>query len=429
MGEQQESHLPCKSFVLEQQSEESCFIVGERPGPYISEISRSLYMRLGAHLAFLGVDARTERTRRRVNYSETYDLIFKRVRSELCLAGKGKIAHLIVLLGIPIAYPRLNWLENFLTSPVIGPIRFLSKRFGFAGGFFNRFDGQVEILDDLDDHYTARRHRKERKDLVLRLQALAYDHSVRITILGGDVHLAALSHFHTKPELGVPVEQDHRYIVNVISSAMTNKPPPEAIADLLVRRSGIHHLDQDTHEALKAIFEKDPGDSKRMSRHNRYMMPRRNYAVINMNPLDSVGLIHANDNRDDEPSSVHPQMKQRAKDGHCTLHYDEEYAGPEHPIVSVGPIPGGLDVCFRVEVDRRDEEGRTHDYEFSSKSRATSTRNKEYFKLMVFSTAIEFVSTLMSTMKLNKTDIRPRILRREWRLFTFLIALTTKKGA
>ena len=367
MGEQPDSLLPRKTFVPEQQSEESCFIVGERPGPYISELSRSLYMRLGARLAFLGIDARTERTRRRVNYSETYDLIFKRVRSELGLAGKGKITHLIVLLGIPIAFPRLNWLENFLTSPVMGPIRFLSERFGFADGFLNRFDGQVEILDDLEDHYTARRHRKERKSLLLRLQSLAYDHNVRITILGGDVHLAALGQFYSKPELRVPVERDHRYMVNVISSAMTNKSPPEAIADLLVQRNRIHHLDQDTHEAPKAIFEKDPGDSNRMSRHNKYMMPRRNYAVININPLDSVDLVHANDNRDDEPSSVHPQMKQRANDGHSPLHHGEERADPERPIVSEGPMPGGLVVCFRVEVDRHDQKARTNDYEFSSK--------------------------------------------------------------
>ena len=372
VDEQPDSTLTCQTFTLQQQSEDSCFIIGERPGPYISELSRSLFMRLGAHLAFLGVDARTERTRRRVNYSETYDLIFKRVRSELCLVGKGKITHLIVLLGIPIAYPRLSWLENLLTSPVIGPIRFLNKRFGFGGGFFNQFDGQVEILDDLDDHYTAHRHKRERKSLLLRLQSLAYDHNVRITILGGDVHLAALGQFYTKPELRIPVEQDHRYMVNVISSAMTNKPPPEAIADLLLRRNRIHHLDQDTHEALNAIFEKEPGDSNRILRHNKYMMPRRNYAVINIRPLDSVNLILSNDNRDDEPLSVHPQMKQRAKNGHYSLHHSEEYAGPIQPIVSKGPMPRGLDVCFRVEMDRCDKEGRTTDYEFSSKSRASA---------------------------------------------------------
>jgi hypothetical protein len=33
-------------------------------------------------------------------------------------------------------------------------------------GLFNEFDGQVDLLDDLDDHYTARQHKRERKMLV-----------------------------------------------------------------------------------------------------------------------------------------------------------------------------------------------------------------------------------------------------------------------
>lgn len=358
--------LPVETFVLEQQTEDSSFIIGERPGPYFSEHSRSLYMRLGVNLSFLGIDARSERTRRRVNYSETYDKIFERVRSELFLKGKYEITHLLVLLGIPIAYPRFTWLENILTSPLIGPIRFLSKRFGVGGGFFNGYDGQVEILDDLDDHYTARRHRQERKDLLLRLQSLARDQNVRITILGGDVHLAALGRFYSKPELGVPVEHDYRYMANVISSAITNKPPSEAIVDLLARKNRIHHLDQDTNETLVKIFSK-----------HGLMMPRRNYAIMSINPLESVELIHGNShgtNTDDEPSSITPRVRQPAKNGHFPLHHGEEGAGADNPAASgmgEGMLPGGLDVCFRVELDHRDREGRTEGYGFSSQSRAS----------------------------------------------------------
>ena len=366
---------PCETFVLEQQSEDSSFIIGKRPGPYFSERSRSLYMRLGTNLALLGVDARAERTRKRVNYTETYDLIFKRVRSELSFGRKCKITHLVVLLGIPIAYPRLLWLENLLTSPVIGPIRFLSKCFSVAGGFFNRFDGEVEILDDLDDHYTARRHRHERKDLLLRLQSLAQDHNVRITILGGDVHVAALGRFYAKPELGIPIEHDPRYMANVVSSAITNKPPPEAIVDILAQRNRIHHLDHDTEETLMNMFNKDPGDSNRAS---RLLMPSRNYAILSINPLDSMNPVHANSHRihRDEKSLSRPlQVKESAKNGHFPLHHGEEGAGTGHPAASgvgEGTLPGGLDVCFRVEVDHRDREGRTEGYGFSSESRAST---------------------------------------------------------
>ncbi len=104
------------------------------------------------------------------------------------------------------------------------------------------------------------------------------------------MHLAALGHFYTQPKLGVSIEHDHRYMANVISLAITNKPPPEVIADLLARRNRVHHLDHETHETLAKIFKKDPGDSNRMSRLNKRLMPRRNYAVISINPLDSAAI-------------------------------------------------------------------------------------------------------------------------------------------
>jgi len=66
-----------------------------------------MFARLGARMALLGIDARTERTRHQVNYPETYDQIFSRVRQELSDAARSgnPFKHMILLLGIPIAYP------------------------------------------------------------------------------------------------------------------------------------------------------------------------------------------------------------------------------------------------------------------------------------------------------------------------------------
>ena len=146
---------------------------------------------------------------------------------------------------------------------MLGPIKFLNRRVGLGGSFFNSFDGSVDLLDDLDDHYTARTHKKERNHLIHRLQGVCAEFSVRITILGGDVHLAALGRFYAKPKRHIPVENDYRYIVNVISSAITNKPPPAAVANLLSRRNKIHHLDHHTDETLFKLFDKDPGESQK----------------------------------------------------------------------------------------------------------------------------------------------------------------------
>jgi len=90
------------------------YILGPRPGPYILERSHSIFARLGARIGFLGIDARTERTRHQVNYPETYDAIFSRLEQELQSAKSSGQAykHLILLLGIPVAYPVRNLLSK-----------------------------------------------------------------------------------------------------------------------------------------------------------------------------------------------------------------------------------------------------------------------------------------------------------------------------
>jgi hypothetical protein len=62
------------------------------------------------------------------------------------------------------------------------------SRLGVNKGFLNHFDGSVEILDDLNDHWTAKSHKGERNWFVEELQDLAAEKSVRITILGCGFH-------------------------------------------------------------------------------------------------------------------------------------------------------------------------------------------------------------------------------------------------
>ena len=66
-------------------------------------------MFLGARMALVAVDARTERTEFDVLRNPTWQKILDRMYAEI---GKGKVDHVLVLLGVPIAYPRLVWLEN-----------------------------------------------------------------------------------------------------------------------------------------------------------------------------------------------------------------------------------------------------------------------------------------------------------------------------
>jgi hypothetical protein len=52
--------------------------------------------------------------------------------------------------GIPIAYPRMVFLENALSSK-LNPFLTLARTGSFRGlkGFVNKFNGDAELLDDL----------------------------------------------------------------------------------------------------------------------------------------------------------------------------------------------------------------------------------------------------------------------------------------
>lgn len=262
-----------QSIVSESEETEPSWVLGLKPGPYIHELSRSLYVSLGAGLALLAVDARTERTREEVVREETWKKIMDRCYSEIV---KGETTHLLVLLGVPIAYPRLVWLENILTSRLMDPVKAMGKA-GLLGNFLNRFDGGVEILDDLDDHWTAKNHKDERRFIMEDLQDLAADKSVRITILSGDVHLAAIGQFFSNPKLQIPKHKDFRYMPNVISSAIVNTPPPDMMADVLNKRNKVHHFDKETDENMIPIFTTGV-DNK--PRNNKHLLPHRNWCQI-----------------------------------------------------------------------------------------------------------------------------------------------------
>lgn len=112
------------------EEKEPSFIISRTKGPYIKHHPHHVMVRLGPEIIFLGIDARTERTRRMINSEDTYNLVLDSVAREVKDAGPGAIKHFILLLGVPIFYPRLVWLESILSSPFMGFLRFLNKRFG-----------------------------------------------------------------------------------------------------------------------------------------------------------------------------------------------------------------------------------------------------------------------------------------------------------
>ncbi|KAK6462553.1 hypothetical protein DFJ63DRAFT_287464 [Scheffersomyces coipomensis] len=273
------------------------WILGNKPGPFITQKNHSLFTRLGKEISLVGIDCRTERKLKQVVTASSYSIIFDRLKKEIKASPETK--HLLVMLGIPIFYPRLVWLEWLLTSTLFLPIRALASKGVINHGLVNEFDGDVEVLDDLNDHWCSKYHKKERNKLIQDLMSFGSENGLRITILSGDVHLAAIGrfkskfhhHLHAHRLIGEHKEElihhnqdvtdfpesDPRLMFNVISSAIINGPPPDAMANLLNARSSIHHYNRDTDEDMVPIFVNEPTGE---IRSNVQFLNKRNWSDL-----------------------------------------------------------------------------------------------------------------------------------------------------
>ncbi|KAJ6083875.1 hypothetical protein N7486_010675 [Penicillium sp. IBT 16267x] len=249
----------------EAEADEPSWILGAHPGPYIGQKSRSLFMSVGGDVVLLGLDCRTERTSTGVLSEETNELIWDRCHQEI---ARGERKHMIVLCSVPVAYPRVAMLKNFMNSR-----KSLGKS-GKLGGLVSRSGGNVEVFDD---HWAGKQLKSERTWLVEDLQDVAAEKSIRVTILSGDVHLAAIGQFYSNPKLNIAKDKDYRYMPNVISSAIADIPETDLISDMLNKRNTVHHIDSNTDEDIIPIFTQDV-DGK--SRNNKRLLPRRNWCSI-----------------------------------------------------------------------------------------------------------------------------------------------------
>ncbi|OQE15842.1 hypothetical protein PENFLA_c030G03424 [Penicillium flavigenum] len=249
----------------ETETDEPSWLLGAHPGPYIEQKSRNLFMSLGQGVSLLALDCRTERRSNEVLSEETCDLLWDRCHREIM---KGETKHLVVLTSVPVAYPRVAMLRNFMNSR-----KSLGKA-GVLGGLVNRSGGNVEVFDD---HWAGKHLKSERTWLVEDLQDLAAEKSVRITILSGDVHLAAIGQFYSNPKLNIAKDHDYRYMPNIISSAIADIPETDLIADTLNKRNTVHHMDSNTDEDVVPIFVQDVNGK---ARNNKRLLPRRNWCSI-----------------------------------------------------------------------------------------------------------------------------------------------------
>jgi hypothetical protein len=156
--------------------------------------------------------------------------------------------------------------------------------------------GEPELLDDLLDHFGS--HNEERVRLIQRLQEFAAKRSVRVSFLSGDVHLAASGRLFTAEGIGskhgfghtVKPENDHRYMVEVVASAIANTPPPDGVVRLLNLGKKLERTDAHTAQEMMKLFRTDvTGKYKR--RYKRFL-PRRNWCAVDIKESSIVFTLN-----------------------------------------------------------------------------------------------------------------------------------------
>ncbi|KAK3804811.1 MAG: hypothetical protein JOS17DRAFT_693125 [Linnemannia elongata] len=234
-------------------------------GFFSAGVGENILTCLGPSTSMLVLDARSERTKNVVCSDQTYDLAFTKMYNEIPQGTR----HLLVQIGVPIAYPRLVFAENLMGSvgSVLGGL-------ASAKNVVNKINGEPELLDDLNDHWTAKAHKQERNKFITRLQNFANDRKIRVTFISGDVHCAGVGRFTAKIS---PPEKDPQLMYQVISSAIVNEPPPEGVIRLLHFQDKVHILEGrvKTYEDMYPMFTQDVnGQPLQLDK----LMPRRNYS-------------------------------------------------------------------------------------------------------------------------------------------------------
>jgi hypothetical protein len=217
------------------------------------------------------LDCRAERKKDQVCSLGQYQRVFERLNSL-----PSGVEHVIIQTG-------MVFLETALESK-FNPLVALGRN-GALGlsGFVNKFNADAELLDDLNDHWTARSHKRERNWLIEQLQNFARLHRIRVTFLSGDVHCAAVGVLKTlkvknRPEISPST--DYRYMLNIVTSAIVNTPPPNGVITMVsslatkVHRT-LHSIETD--ETMVPLFSTETDGQ---SRKQKFIMGKRNWCTV-----------------------------------------------------------------------------------------------------------------------------------------------------
>ncbi len=225
---------------------------------------------MGPSIAVLAIDMRTRRTKKEILPLSTYQLL-----RNAALELPDCVEHVIILSGVPVIFPSIPLSDKILTGfkDLFTNVA-CCRMFGKTTGLMDKF-GQPELLDDLLDGWMATVHTNEREMLVKILQEIALVKNVRVTILSGDAHVGGVGRFYShNPK--IDPHEDPLYMVQIISSAIMNAPPPLQVVRMLMRTNFAKNIDERTRQKMvRAFWPRHPRTDK--------LLAHRNWCDITMN--------------------------------------------------------------------------------------------------------------------------------------------------
>lgn len=188
--------------------------------------------------AVLVLDVRSERTQQQILSLESWNAVLGAVDAT------SELKHLLVMSSIPVLHPDMSFLE---------------RAFGLLPGMQGN-------EDDLHDQWLSYNHKTERLRFIHRLLDFAEAKGTRVTILSGDVHVAALGVIQSERR---PVRHINADAITQLTSSAIVHPPPARVVRYFLEQIGsdAQEIDRDITGQMQVF----PGTNYRFVAQRNWM--------------------------------------------------------------------------------------------------------------------------------------------------------------
>ena len=188
--------------------------------------------------AVLVLDLRSERTQQQILSPASWNAVLA------AIDGTTGLKHLLVMSSIPVLHPDMAFLERA----------------------FGLLPGMQGIEDDLHDQWLSYNHKTERLRFIHRLLDFAEAKGTRVTILSGDVHVAALGVISSERR---PVRHVNADAITQLTSSAIVHPPPARVVRYFLEQIGaeVQEIDRDITGQMQVF----PGTNYRFVAERNWM--------------------------------------------------------------------------------------------------------------------------------------------------------------